>query len=219
MKFEVKYKTRAAELYAPKEDFILKHWRRGRFYEAQPGQLLDLMHGIDIGTYVDVGAHWGNHAAFIAQQAKSLHLIELRPDSFKVLKRNTERWKDKCSYYNIALGAQDTWVDYEQLTPGNIGTTQVRPSDTGVRGAVKMVELDSLKLRPDFIKIDVEGHEFAVLFGGMYTIRKYRPWIACELTENEDDIHTFMKHMNYEPIETKNATKTTLFKPRLLPVG
>lgn len=45
---------------------------------------------------------------------------------------------------------------------------------------VEVVTLDSLRLAPDFVKIDVEGMEYAVLIGGEQTIRTYRPVVMLE---------------------------------------
>ncbi len=45
---------------------------------------------------------------------------------------------------------------------------------------IKQRKLDSFKLRPTLIKIDVEGYENKVLLGAMKTIKKYKPVIYVE---------------------------------------
>lgn len=45
---------------------------------------------------------------------------------------------------------------------------------------VEVVTLDSLRLAPDFVKIDIEGMEYAALVGGEQTIRTNRPVIMLE---------------------------------------
>lgn len=209
MKYNVTYKDRKAIFYAPQSDEILKHWKRGHFYEAQPGQLLDLVSSLDIGCYVDIGAHWGNHAAFMAHQAKELYLFELRPDSFEVLKQNTRLWANKCSYHNLAIGDYSGSVSYEQEHANNVGSTKVIEGF----GSVLMVPLDTLNLSPSFIKIDVEGYEVQVLKGAAKTIKEHRPILAIEVAENEAAINAMMREMGYKGQITKNATKTALFKP------
>jgi FkbM family methyltransferase len=211
MEFQLKYQGHEATMYAPHKDEILKHWRRGRFYEAMPRQLLAQIADLDIRVYVDVGAHWGNHAAFMANTATELHLIEPRPDSFEVLKKNLAPWKDKCSFYNVGCGGQSIYAKWEQEHENNVGSTKLKLSG---RGPIKVVQLDELKLpKPDFIKIDVEGLELGVLFGGMDTITKYKPWVSCEVSDNRWDIDKFMTDLGYEVIETKNATPTHLYMP------
>ncbi|MBX9768592.1 MAG: FkbM family methyltransferase, partial [Bdellovibrionales bacterium] len=45
---------------------------------------------------------------------------------------------------------------------------------------MEVVPLDELQLRPNFIKIDVQGLELQVLKGAMQTIKRYRPLIMVE---------------------------------------
>ncbi len=47
-------------------------------------------------------------------------------------------------------------------------------------GKVPMITIDSLKLDPDVIWLDIEGMELHALMGGIYTIQKYHPLILCE---------------------------------------
>lgn len=57
---------------------------------------------------------------------------------------------------------------------------------------------------PNFLKIDVEGHELAVLQGGVETIRKYRPRILveCEVRHRADHdarpVFEFLASLGYE---------------------
>lgn len=57
---------------------------------------------------------------------------------------------------------------------------------------------------PDFLKIDVEGHELAVLQGGVETIRKYRPRILveCEVRHRPDHdarpVFELLESLGYE---------------------
>jgi FkbM family methyltransferase len=44
-----------------------------------------------------------------------------------------------------------------------------------------------LDLSPDFIKIDVEGHELPVVVGGMDTVTRLRPALLIEIKGNPDD--------------------------------
>lgn len=43
------------------------------------------------------------------------------------------------------------------------------------------------KIRPDFIKMDIEGAELAALKGGLKTIKKYRPQLAISIYHSNED--------------------------------
>ena len=108
------------------------------------------------------------------------------------------------------------------------------PASHGCSSLIKHPEFDGLKtesvplMRLDdyinvnsidnvgFIKIDVEGHEFEVIEGGIETINKFRPLILCE-SENRHIVHTgrttqmfldYMKDLKYKAyIFSKNDRK------------
>ena len=63
--------------------------------------------------------------------------------------------------------------------------------------------LDSLKLKPYFIKIDVEGHELQVLKGSKETIQKYRPILLVEIQNLQcyQLIEAYLAQLNYKIYE------------------
>jgi FkbM family methyltransferase len=75
--------------------------------------------------------------------------------------------------------------------------------------AVPCRRLDSLGLEElpvDFIKIDVEGHELAVLRGGATCISRWRPWFIIEAWERQQGeiLHLF-EQWQYETFSLSNA--------------
>ena len=213
MNFKVDYAgSQSHTFFAPQEDEILKHWRKGNYYEARKGELLDLIYPYDIGCYVDIGAHWGNHAAFMAPRVKELHLFEPRKDSIQVLKVNTKQWAEKCHYYEFAIGDEKGTVGLEQMHENNVGSTKATKS---AYGSVYLLALDTIITeRVDFIKIDVEGMEIPVLIGSAMTIMLHKPIVSVEVAENEAQIDKFMSDLGYKARGTKNATKTKLYLPK-----
>ncbi len=64
------------------------------------------------------------------------------------------------------------------------------------RVTVETITIDSLKLAPSFVKIDVEGFEINVLRGMEQTIRKSHPIFMIEKNEHEEVI-SFLSNLGY----------------------
>ena len=66
---------------------------------------------------------------------------------------------------------------------------------------VDVVTLDSLSLKPNLIKIDVQGAELDVLKGGCGTISNFRPVIFIEIPDDnnlEEQLFQFLNiDLNY----------------------
>lgn len=60
----------------------------------------------------------------------------------------------------------------------------------------EVVRLDALELRPAFVKLDVQGHELAVLRGGERTLREARPVLLVE-APGEDREVAFLDRLGY----------------------
>src|SRR5690606_11886840 len=88
---------------------------------------------------------------------------------------------------------------------------------------VRIAPLDSRGLdEVDFIKIDVEGHELAVLRGASKTIEENRPVILVEVKpENEAEVQTFFSDRDYVEVNIGElvgrslpASENRIFMPR-----
>ena len=55
-------------------------------------------------------------------------------------------------------------------------------------------------LRINFLKIDIEGNEYPAIIGAEKILRKYRPIIMIEVTENALKVETFLKEIGYKYI-------------------
>lgn len=83
--------------------------------------------------------------------------------------------------------------------------------------------LDELHLRPDLIKIDVEGTECDVIRGALATIESVRPILLVECNRTFDEIKHLLEPYEYLPFELKRgnwaestgARLNQLFAPRL----
>ena len=198
---------RVSEAYAhDPEDVIVKlYWDKSQYYENKLNQLLRYFRKLgDVDCYVDVGAHLGNHAMWMKFQSKDMYLFEPNKEVFECLKKNCP--EAKC--YNIALGSRDGEVKTKSTKKRNSGQTEV------VEGSgIAMRTLDYYKLKPNVIKIDVEGMEYDVLMGASETINRNRPVVAVEVSKNEDKINEFFKIRGYTCRTTANVTKTNIYYP------
>lgn len=82
----------------------------------------------------------------------------------------------------------------------------------------EIITLDLLKLKPFFIKIDVEGHELHVLRGAVETLKRYKPILLLELQnfEHYEEVRNFLKDLEYLlydwPIYNKKRYNEVVFE-------
>jgi len=155
--------------------------------------------GIYEGTLVDVGANIGYYTNMLATACPDARIIAIEP-----VEENIRHIRTNCSG-NIKLlkcaahdRCEDVWLSMpsEEQRPDinrsfsdkNTGLMSVYgQGDTGYACKAPGFPLDVL-LRDEkdirYIKMDVEGHEFAVLRGARETILKHRPVLAVEIREN-----------------------------------
>ena len=69
---------------------------------------------------------------------------------------------------------------------------------------VEIKTLDSFQLKPEFIKIDVEGFEYQVLLGSEETIKKNRPILLIEGVAKDDNVHRQLQEWEYDSYKFDN---------------
>lgn len=130
------------------------------------------------GTYVDVGAHAGNHSVFFAKACPSTLVKSFEPDedNFNLLDRNL---KPFVKAIPIRAAVHDVWSRVHVVHSGtNTGMHQVKN-----RGGILAMRLDDIlfhDVQVALIKIDVEGLEVPVLRSAYETIRKHHPILIAE---------------------------------------
>lgn len=156
----------------------------------QPGQ-----------TVVDVGAALGDHTIAYARRVGPLgHVLafESNPLQLECLRHNMQPFP-RVEIIPVALGAAPARARYNHEPNVSASHLTICPD-----GDVFIHTLDAVVSGPvHFIKLDVEGYEFATLWGAQDTIRKHRPRMLIEITRQTrtgarpEDIYGFLKGYNY----------------------
>ncbi len=159
----------------------LPQYRDG--YEPETTALLDLLCGDD-ALFLDIGANWGFFTLYLAARpgfAGRVHAIEPMPDSFADLASLVRQagLSERVTCHEIALSDQD---GQGFMRAEDVHSGLARLGETAGARPVRLARLDSFDLGrpPAALKIDVEGHEAAVLSGAAQTLRAHRPFVVFE---------------------------------------
>jgi len=138
------------------------------------------------GVCLDIGANVGNHALFFAAHFGEVLAFEPNPRTFALLQFNAALAANvRC--FNVGLS--DAAGNAQLTVPAdNIGMATLHGGTTGGPGgasvACRLERLDDLAELQDrrvaLLKIDVEGHESAVLRGAAGLLRRDRPLVVFE---------------------------------------
>lgn len=141
---------------------------------------------------LDVGAHIGNHTVFFAG-VLGLRVLayEPNPEAFTLLEQNVRMngLEKLVTCFPAALSSRAGHVTMARTVADDAGTMAVaEDSDSSDVIRVETHRLDDLDL-PDapavYLKLDVEGHETAVLRGGERFLTERRPDVSVEIQDVE----------------------------------
>lgn len=137
--------------------------------------------------FIDVGANIGNHSVYLADYFETVIAFEPHPRTFKLLEANA-LLKSNIRCRNTALGAEQTklCISTDLL---NMGRNKLANKNSNGGNEVNVVKLDdcleTIGNSIGLIKIDVEGHEAAVLHGGSRLLKTYHPPVVIEILRDE----------------------------------
>jgi FkbM family methyltransferase len=149
--------------------------------------LMQILARMDNPVVLDIGANIGNHTLAFATCASRVHAFEPVPETFRVLQKNISRNRlSNAQAWNLALSDKAEKTRMYLGKPGNMGmSSMAKKESSGAEVEISSVVGDVfLKMqhvnRVDFMKIDVEGHEYFVIMGLLETIRQFTPVITLE---------------------------------------
>jgi len=134
----------------------------------------------------DCGSNVGNHAIFWAKICGVKKVVAFEPQEIigDILVRNVAEngLDDVIEIMRKALGNSSGVMSVAWDCPGNNMAVEYRYDEAG---NVPVTTLDSIAFgRLDFIKIDVEGGQLAVLEGAKESLKKFSPVIWLELNNH-----------------------------------
>lgn len=140
------------------------------------------------GHLLDVGANYGVASwEFLSQGfCTSTEMFEPIQENCESINRTFHATSVAWKLHNTAVGETSGIVEFA-WNKTQTGTSHVVEPGQGNR-QVSIVNLDSMSLAPvKLIKIDVEGHELAVLQGAPKLLERDQPWIFFECNHKTPD--------------------------------
>ena len=196
----------AARDFCPKPLLL---WREARYFEKYGERELRLVRHLchRERDAIDVGAHEGSYVHFMKRHARRVYAFEPVPSLAEAL-----AWKfaPRVVVRNIALSRESgTAILRIPLIDGG-ALTGLASLNGATDGTTAVTEI-AVQTRPlddvfagdaGFIKVDVEGHEEAVLDGAARTITRCRPRLLIEIEEGRMPgapvrIRAFLRRFNY----------------------
>jgi FkbM family methyltransferase len=170
-------------------------------------------------TVLDIGAHKAGYLYFMLKQVGDkgkVFAFEPQSNLYNYLKKIKGLFKwDNVTIEHLALsdseGSVTLYIPTNKVSKASSpGATIVEHKDNPKFGTTEIVSTETLdsychryNIKPDFLKIDVEGNELKIFKGGIDTLKNYKPKIIVEIETlhvgQEKVLQTFqfMKSLGY----------------------
>ena len=194
-------------------DTIMGQNAYGYFYEIEELAII-ARHFRPGSIMLDVGANIGNHTIYAAKflGARRIICIEPNPEAIMILRINVDlnQLHEQVDMRYLGLGLSDSpgAAVIARTIAMNLGGVELA-SQAG--GSIRLFAGDELlQGQPiDFIKIDVEGMELAVLKGLERTIAECCPGIFVEVDNaHAPAFHALIQHLGYAVVDRFNRYGT-----------
>lgn len=181
------------------------------------------------GVFFDIGSNWGYFSLFLAARPGfqgSIHAFEPWPATYADLDSMVSQagLQRVITTHQVALGEQAGSVAMQCGRHSGLARIVDEAEDQPTEH-VEQVALDSLDIvSPDFMKLDVEGAEAAILQGGRRVIQASRPIIIFEHTPDvlataDGSVRALLAGEGYDlyqPLPTFQPAAPALIQLRLL---
>ena len=157
----------------------------------------------------DVGSNVEIHAIQMANVSGKVYSFEPIPFIYQILNKNiTLNNLSNIVLFNKALSNFKGESKINLNLEGNFGASSIDNSALNFReidinvATGDMITASENILHVDFIKIDVEGHEFSVLKGSEKILKKYKPVLLIEIDKQHStkvkETFNYLEELNYE---------------------
>ena len=123
---------------------------------------------------LDIGANIGYSTLSLCRNMEKVIAIEPDDRSRKILKKNIKlnKFKEKVKIYDFAISdKKEEKIFYLSKHP-NLSAFNKNKKYWTKKIKVKTVSIDDLNIVPNFIKMDLEGHEIEVINGAINSLKK-----------------------------------------------
>jgi FkbM family methyltransferase len=182
-------------------------------------------------VFCDIGGNIGQsiNSLRLLQSQAQLHSFEINPICLPLLEKRGAQYSGPFKLHPYGLGFENGQLDlfvpvngiHPVSTLGALSLDSLRtphltsvlqdlipgPDWRVIRMRVNIKVFDDLGIRPDFVKIDVEGAEAVVLRGMVKTIESCRPIFLVENT-NPIEVETFLAPFGYMPCHWDQPSDT-----------
>lgn len=170
-------------------------------------------------TILDIGAHKAGYLYFILKKAGDkgkVFAFEPQSNLYDYIKKLKVLFKwDNVTIEHLALsdtaGEVTLYIPINKVSNASApGATIVDHNDKTRFSMTENVSTETLdsycnrnNIKPDFLKIDVEGNELRIFHGGFETLKKYKPKVLVEIEalhvgqEKVLETFKFMKSLGY----------------------
>ena len=167
-------------------------WRVRTMFSKEPDTIAWIESMAPGEVFVDIGANMGIYTVFAAANGLKVHAFEPEAENYNLLCKSIAFSELDAQAYCVALSDkyEASWLYLSgRIAGGSCHTVgenidhRLTQRDYEVKQGVISVPLDSLNIKADHIKIDVDGLEHLVVEGGSKTIL-YAQSVLVEINEN-----------------------------------
>ena len=188
-----------------------------------------IIHSVEEGdTFIDIGSHFGSFSLLASKIVGSNGKVisfDPTPSTYQLMSENLESFALYKNFqtFNMALFDRQQKISFYDFGLKESAYNSILGSRTReiINPEKYMIEIDATTLdiftanlnRIDFIKIDAESAELAILKGGIETLKKFYPKLVVEIGDTglsnapkSIEIISFLLNLGYSVFQFHNGT-------------